>query len=168
MFGDLKITFHAVSGDTTPLVVTINNFPALPRQDLQSLQSEINFVASGNALIGGTSFEMRPIFIIDSWLTQEKCEALSAMWAIREKRRRANGYWAFFVDDETQLFYEEATASTKTRSSVSGTAVIEKNKGCYYYPRFKVDMPNAPEFGKPTRAGYQQAIFVLQELGVKI
>lgn len=167
-YGDLKITFESVAADPLPLVVTVNRWQGMPRLSQQELQGSNRYATSGNLVIGGTTFEMRPLFRIETWLPQADADKIQAMWEIREKRRRAVGYWQFVVDDETELFYEEATAATKTRSHVAGTAVTERNKGCYYFPRWQCDMPLAPEFGVPTGSGNRQTVFTLQETGVKI
>ncbi len=169
MFGDLKITFEAGISDPSPLIVVANRWKnPIPKEDNQQLQSDGAFSLSGNYQITGVSFEIPPVFLIDAWFTQDECDLILGMWHLREKRRRSLGYWRFLVDDETARIYEEATSLTKTRSSVAGTTIIEKNKGCYYYPRFRCDMNRAPVFGEPTTCGDRAAIFTLKEIGVKI
>jgi len=87
------------------------------------------------------------------------------------------------LDDETEEITERGvTASTKTRSAVSGTTVRELNGGAYYYARFLSDWVAPPEFGQayssvrysPNNAVVADQVLiravsmVLQDTGVKI
>lgn len=169
MFGDFKITFEAQISDPSPLVVTINRWRnRVPRSENEELQADSVFSTHGNYLIQGVSFEIPPVFLIDCVLTADQADIVAAMWRLRENRRIAKTYWRFVADDETRRFYEEATASTKTRSHVAGTSVIEKNKGCLYFPRWVVDMERSPTFGEDTKSGDLFAVFAFKDTGVKI
>jgi hypothetical protein len=72
------------------------------------------------------------------------------------------------VDDETQVINEYGkTAMTKTRSEVSGTTPVEKDKGVFYYARRMVDLTAKPVLGK-IENGYQTATFTMKDVGIKI
>lgn len=78
------------------------------------------------------------------------------------------------VDDESEEIFERGkTASTKTRSEVSGTTPRELNGGVYYYAKFLADWVEPPEFGlwgisAKTGARVCPVVVVLQDTGVKI
>jgi hypothetical protein len=86
------------------------------------------------------------------------------------------------VDDESEEIFERGVTSlTKTRTSVTGTAVREINGGAYYYARFLADWVAPAEFGKvytstryspvlcgEGRIAVRAASMVLQDTGVKI
>ena len=87
------------------------------------------------------------------------------------------------LDDESEEIAERnATALTKTRSSVAGTTPRELNGGVYYYARFLADWVAPPEFGKAyssvklspnnsvvaDQVKVRAVALVLQDTGVKI
>ncbi len=121
----------------------------------------------------GTSFELPAFWTVNVLIPEADGDRLLAIWEIREAKRRngtifAAGQYRIELDDETQVVNEFGkTASTKTRSAVSGTTPVEKDKGVFYYARRMVDMPAKPVLGK-IENGYQTATFTLKDVGIKI
>jgi len=164
MLGDLKIIFNTGSQDLS--VTFLRMLGEMPRTKLP-IGSGGSYAKSGNFLASGPSFETRHLFDINHIITSADALILMAIWEISDARRRSFGNWQITIEDETELFFEERTAATKTRSSVAGTTAIELNGGVYYYAKFQAFMPKAPAFGIDSQ-GNRVAIFSLQETGVKI
>lgn len=164
MFGDLKIIFN--TGSQNLSVIFSRMLGELPRTKLPIGEGG-SYSVSGNFLVSGASFEGRHVFNINHFITSEDALVLMAIWEISDARRRSLGNWQITIEDETEFFFEEKTAATKTRSSVAGTTALELNGGIYYYAKFQAFMPKAPAFGIDNH-GDRVAIFTLQETGVKI
>ena len=175
MRGDLKISCYESGADVAPLIVTFSEcFLSTdpPRTD-SALSGDTGYAVSGNYLQNGVSFELPAFWTINALIPEEFGDRLLAIWEIREVARRGGVIFAaagyrIELDDEAQLVNEYGrTSLTKTRSSVSGTTPIEKDKGVFYYARRMVDVTAKPVLGKISD-GYQSATFTLKDVGIKI
>jgi hypothetical protein len=167
MFGDLKVTF-TIPADSVPLVVTHSRWinPA-PRANPSSLESDANYAQSGNLIHFAPSFEIRPFWTINNFMTADELDILMEIWDLKEERIRAKLSCFVEIDDETAYVYEHKTAMTKTRTEVSGTSVISTVKGVKYFARWQAFMPRKP-VAIPEGNGWYSVVYTLQETGVKI
>ena len=170
---EIKLTYADLS-------VTFRNWKGADRpRSRRTFVTESSYATSGNLIKSGTSFELPYLWTIAADLYQTEYDKLTAIWESVDYYRRigstTNSQLFVQIDDETEEIFEFGkTASTKTRTSVTGTTPREANGGVYYYPRFLADWVAPPDFGKEyTSAKYapikvRAVSMVLQDTRVKI